>query len=387
MGLHFQADDADFKTGRSIAPVRTTRERLQSPTMQIVEAVADARVLDADGHAAYALRAGVRYLLYDHEAGHGLRDGAVKLVAGLDRTLPAYNGQPLRHESLLLPFIGRQGDAIVAASCLSALKDRYPEITVDISAPDAARDVLQLMPRLGGLETYPLEASRLGEYDYYLSFEEVEAVPRGTSRSCADVFSACLRTPQPSDPPRVTVPCDVRKRWELPDTNRPRVAVHIGRRGNLRSYPPDLIGDLIRRLADAGFDVYLIGTSDAAKSVPKALANDIHSLVGKTASAADLAAVLGQMLALVTGDSFPMHLAGALGVPTIALFTATDSVFGSDYPSVVPIQSRASCSPCRIADGTCPLGHRECIAHREPSLHPRSIAERLCSIVNVSGAV
>ena len=83
------------------------------------------------------------------------------------------------------------------------------------------------------------------------------------------------------------------------------------------------------------------------------------------------------MSALVTGDSFPMHLAGAMGVPTIAVFTATDRVLGSDYPSVTALQSATECSPCRIAIGSCPLGHNECIAHRDASIDPQAIVDRV----------
>ena len=89
--------------------------------MQIVEALGEARVLDADGQAAYNLRAGRQYLLYDCEVAHGLRDAALKLTVGLDRVLPVYRRHPLDRQRLILPFIGRQGDAVVAASCVAAL--------------------------------------------------------------------------------------------------------------------------------------------------------------------------------------------------------------------------------------------------------------------------
>ena len=39
--------------------------------MQIVEALADADVLDAGGQEAYTLQAGCRYVVYDSEAAHG----------------------------------------------------------------------------------------------------------------------------------------------------------------------------------------------------------------------------------------------------------------------------------------------------------------------------
>ena len=356
-------------------------------SVQIVEAVADANVLDTSGRAAYALRAGRRYVVHDSEAGYGLRDGALKLIAGLDRVLPVYHGETLRQHHLILPFIGRRGDALVTASCLAALQERYPEITIDVAAPDAPREVLLLMPWLGEQSPYPPPAEQIERYSYYLSFEEVEAVPCGWQRSCADVFSSCMHTPRPTSPPRITVPPEVQQRWTLGTTRWPRVAVHVGRSDNLRSYPQDLLAELVRYLIDARFEVYLIGAGDVTGPAATYGTGPARDLCGRTATPADLAAVLAQMDAVVTGDSFPMHLAGTIGVPTLALFTTTDAVIGSDYPTVVAVQSGIRCSPCRIADGVCPLGHGRCIAHRDRSVSPESIVGRLETLVSVVDVV
>ena len=348
--------------------------------MQIVESVADATVLDAQGEIAYALRAGRRYALYDSEAAGGLRDGALRLVHGLDRTVPCYDGQPLERQRLILPFIGRLGDAIVTASCLGALVSRYPSITVDIAAFESAHGVFRLMPRLGQFLTYPIDAAELDRYDFHMSYEAVEAVPNGQSRSCADVFSKCLRTPRPTALPVVTIPPDAHRRWAMRASERPYVALHVGRKDNVRSYPPDLLADLTSQLVGQGFEVVLIGSDDTVNLANPA-APHVRNLVGSTETPADLAAVLGQMNALITGDSFPMHLAGLLGVPTLALFGPTHAVLGSDYPSVTSLQSEIECSPCHVANAPCPLGHRDCIALRSASLDPKRIAERIGSVL------
>jgi hypothetical protein len=316
------------------------------------------------------------------------------------------------------------------ASCLKALKQKYPDVTIDIAAPSAAREVLHLLSRCGELLTYPLEAERMGAYHYYLCFEEVEAVPRGWRRSCADVFSACLHLPRPSQPADVMIPPDVQERWTLRSEGRPRAAIHVGGRANPRSYPYDLVESLAGALVDANFEAYLIGTAGgggrlehfpfwcsmprvaagpcASRGLPKTfppttsatgsgrytetenatktLPDHVRDLIGQTPTVADLAAVLAQMELVVTGDSFPMHLAGALRVPTIALFTATDPVLGKDYASVAAVQSSAGCSPCYVADGACPLGHAECIAHRAPPLAPRALVQRALSMLPVGAA-
>jgi len=330
------------------------------------------------------LRGGVRYVLYDQEAGAALRDRAVTLVEALDRRLPRYTGQPVDGRRLILPFIGRLGDAIVTSSCLGALKHRYPAVTVDIAAPAAARATFALIRPVGCLLPYPIEAARLDDYDHYLSFEEIEAVPRGDARSCADAFSRCLHTPRPHVEPQVIIPSETRARWVLQSSGRPRAAIHVGVGGSLRTYPMDLVEELTGRLIDERFDVYLIGLHDNSRGRSDAHIPHRHDLTGRTPTPADLAAVLDQMNILITGDSFPLHLAGALGTPTLALFTATDHVLGSDYPSVMALQSKTDCSPCHVADGACPLGHTECVAHRDPSFSPTSIVNHIVSIATAA---
>ena len=351
--------------------------------MQIVEAMADADVLDASGRPTYRVRAGHRYVVHDREAGYGLRQAALRLIAGLDRRLPCYRGQPLASDRLILPFIGRMGDAIVTASCLSALTDRYPDVTVDIALPDAAREVFELFPPFGRLRPYPVEESCLAEYDYYLSFEAVDAIQDGSRRSCIDVFSACLKTPPPMKPVGVIVPSEARDRWRWLSSDRPGVAIHVGRTDSLRSYPRDLLKELVRRLAREELNVYLVGAAGATDRLADLSGDSVIDLVGRTGSCADLAAVLAMMQVVVTGDSFPLHLAGALGIPTVAIFTATDAVIGRDYPSVIAFQSQASCSPCRAADGACPLGHGECIAHRDPSVDPDHLVACIHTVVRI----
>ncbi|HEY2066320.1 MAG TPA: lipopolysaccharide heptosyltransferase II [Gemmatimonadaceae bacterium] len=79
---------------------------------------------------------------------------------------------------------------------------------------------------------------------------------------------------------------------------------------------------------------------------------------------------------LVTNDSAPMHLASAMGTPTVAVFGPTVPEFGFG-----PLAPRASvvghdtlpCRPCdRHGPQRCPLGHHHCMRELQPSL----VAER-----------
>jgi len=61
--------------------------------------------------------------------------------------------------------------------------------------------------------------------------------------------------------------------------------------------------------------------------------------------------------AFVTNDSGAMHIASALGVPTVSVFGATDHVTtGPTGPLAKVIREPVECSPCLLRD--CPIDHR-----------------------------
>lgn len=90
------------------------------------------------------------------------------------------------------------------------------------------------------------------------------------------------------------------------------------------------------------------------------------------AGAADLgvtAGIISLLDGLVSNDSGPMHLAGALGTPCAAVFGPThpDLGFVPGYPRMAVLHTGLSCSPCSVHGQTpCRLGTRVCmtgIAH------------------------
>lgn len=77
------------------------------------------------------------------------------------------------------------------------------------------------------------------------------------------------------------------------------------------------------------------------------------------------AELIGRCAALVTNDSAPLHLASAMGTPTVAIFGPTVPAFGFGplaAKRAVAELSSLGCRPCH-AHGpmTCPLGHWKCM--------------------------
>ncbi len=82
----------------------------------------------------------------------------------------------------------------------------------------------------------------------------------------------------------------------------------------------------------------------------------VHNFAGQTAlrEYVDLAAACSVYL---TNDSGGMHIASALGVPTVAVFGATDDVAtGPTGPLATIVRQPVECSPCLLRE--CPIDHR-----------------------------
>lgn len=128
--------------------------------------------------------------------------------------------------------------------------------------------------------------------------------------------------------------------------------------------------ELARRLAAGGMPVVAVGGPEDG-----ALGEEIVAAVGRAGGRAvntcgrlrlrESAAVIGQAAALVTNDSAPLHLAQAVGTPTVALFGPTVPAFGfgprGPRDQALGVQG-LPCRPChRHGPPACPLGHHRCM--------------------------
>ena len=123
--------------------------------------------------------------------------------------------------------------------------------------------------------------------------------------------------------------------------------------------------------------VVVLGSADDAP-LAAAIVAAVPDAVNATGRLSLLASaeLIGRCATLVTNDSAPMHLASAMGTPTVALFGPTVPEFGFG-----PLAPRASvvghdtlpCRPCdRHGPQRCPLGHHDCMRQLPPAL----VAER-----------
>ena len=134
-------------------------------------------------------------------------------------------------------------------------------------------------------------------------------------------------------------------------------------------YYPELV-----RLLTADQPVVVVGgpvDGDLARAIASVAPGRVLDATGRLSLLAS-AELIRRARALVTNDSAPMHLASAVGTPTIAIFgpTVPDFGFGPLAPAAATVgHDLLPCRPChRHGPRACPLGHWRCMREVTPEL-------------------
>ena len=215
------------------------------------------------------------------------------------------------------------------------------------------RDVADTIGVALGTRTW--RSDRLHADRYHLAVEAVvgRALPRGALRVVVD----------PADEQRAAALLSEAGH----DGARKLVGFAPGARWATKRWPVERFAALARHALSAGYAVAVEGSAEerALCSEVVALAPGALDLGGRL----DVAGLMGLMRrcsAFVANDSGPMHLARAVGVPTLAIFGSTDpGMFAWEGHHAA--FAGLPCSPCSFyGRDICPKGHLRCLTDLAP---------------------
>jgi ADP-heptose:LPS heptosyltransferase len=149
----------------------------------------------------------------------------------------------------------------------------------------------------------------------------------------------------------------------LPVGDAPLVAVHPGATDPRRCYPEERLGRVARALADRGARIVVLGgpaEQDRVARVVGGFGRDVETVVGGT-SLGGLIGTLSRCALLLGNDSGPRHLAGAVGTPTVAVFTYANLADVAPLTRTwhrMTVSWTSGCAVCgrRVLDGPCDCG-------------------------------
>ncbi|MBV9848721.1 MAG: glycosyltransferase family 9 protein [Armatimonadetes bacterium] len=133
------------------------------------------------------------------------------------------------------------------------------------------------------------------------------------------------------------------------DLSRPLLAVNVGATRPQKRWFAESFAAALDSLGDV--PCVLVGSGEHDAAVAAEVLRCVRrarpvSLVGRT-NVKQLAAVLSRCDVLLSADSGPMHLATAVGTPTVALFGSTDPAATGPYDGVSRVLYKSlPCAPC-----------------------------------------
>lgn len=149
--------------------------------------------------------------------------------------------------------------------------------------------------------------------------------------------------------------------------------------GAAKCWPAEHFGRLAASLVAAGHDVATVGLPATQAIEARIAAESGASLIHLAGKTPDLGALIGVLAAadvVVSNDTGPMHVAAALGTPTVAMFGASDPVVsspGGPGPKHV-VYDPEPCSPCFLR--TCSVPGHPCLTKIAPA-RVLALVERL----------
>lgn len=146
------------------------------------------------------------------------------------------------------------------------------------------------------------------------------------------------------------------------DPERPLLGLSPGANWETKRWPAERFAGIARRALAQGLQVAVQGNAEEA-DLGRRIAEQARGAVDLSGKL-DLRALGGfisRCVAFVANDSGPMHMARALGVPTLALFGSTDPAM-FDFRGHLALFAGVPCAPCSFfGRSRCPRGHFRCM--------------------------
>jgi predicted lipopolysaccharide heptosyltransferase III len=313
-------------------------------------------------------------------------------------------------KTILLIQLGDIGDVVLSLPCVRALKENFPGAALMVAVREKAGELITDCPWADGVITInPKRRSLLEEVRCQMSFfarlrrfhfdlsvnlrmgdrsailtflagarqrisfydpdgrlwqnrvsTHLNRLDYQVGQYVGDYYSSLLaaygiKTPYPL--PRMEIPSDKLKTVEVLfrnnkiPLNQPVIALQPFSLWQYKEWGADKYLDLIHQLTSkCGLSVIIVGSPDerarAAEIVAEAGAN-VHNLAGAT-SIGMLAALLKACALFIGVDSAGMHIAAAVGTPTVTIFGPSSAAsWAPRGPEHLVVHSRLPCVPCR----------------------------------------
>lgn len=314
-------------------------------------------------------------------------------VGSVDGYYNKYEGQPLEGRSLLLVRHGGFGDLLFLTPLLRYLDERYGNAGLAVACGRRYHGVFLRNRHVRRIFTYPVKLKDFVSFDYQLCYEGTLETSEDPGVHAVDLMARHAGLADVGDRRLVygVEPALTRKarnilRHELKvKAGDATVGLHLRASSPIRTYPLESSLVVAAVLGAAGARVFLLGAEgDWAKTVgrklsPSAKLENVDNLCGRFRTMDQTVAFLSRLDLLIGPDSALVHFAGALDIPTVALYGPfPGAVRTKYYPRCITLEGRYAirpdvqeCAPCfKHGPNPCPKagedGASPCLRNLEP---------------------
>lgn len=274
------------------------------------------------------------------------------------------------HEGLRVLIIraGGLGDLLMITPSLARLQSLYPHLQITVAT--TSREAITLP----GIATtaYPVPLEEVEKHDLIIPLEGyieddnetdgalIFAHALGLTPTGRDALPG-VRDPIPQSGtnfplkpiyhPDPDLIAQALSRWPKDTRYKYRIGIQIRASAENRTYPGDLLAELMEKhLIPLGVQIFLLANPNPKNVVNPA---DMHPQIVQLPNLPDppsfslSAALLTTLDCVIAPDSAICHVAGAMDIPTVALFGPFHwRQRTSHSPSVHALQGHAPCAPC-----------------------------------------
>jgi lipopolysaccharide heptosyltransferase II len=312
-------------------------------------------------------------------------------------------------QSILIIQLKRAGDVILTTPISTLLKRQFPQARIDFLVEKPFAPLLENHPAIDTIQVYDkhriwntLKNIRAQHYDWILDFQSsprsaLVTLASGALRTAGyrvpfwgRVYRQTVRRPDGSQTvirgkvslvesfigPVTDIPAPQiyltpeEQRWaehlEPNARGRKWVGVVPTHRRSSRRWDAESFAALAAKLDQAGYQVWLFWGPGEREYVARLQKNIPSAQLIPETSLRQMAALLARCLLVVSNDNGPMHIAVAVGAPTVTIYGPTDPhSWNLGGPRHLALQAAdVSCLGCNLNE--CPFQH-ECMTHVTPS--------------------
>ncbi len=293
---------------------------------------------------------------------------------------------------ILVITLSNIGDVVLTLPVIGALKENFSQARIDVVVGARAREVFEADPRINKMYVYDKSLPLSGKIKFLLNLRKGKYDLVVDLRN--SLFSFLLR-PRFSSKPPLNLPEGVVHKIDAHllkvkslglkaalnpyrmwisqiDADNARnflgkkgvtdsdevICISPGAKSHIKRWLEgnfaEVCDQLIDKLPVPGGKIKVVFVGDASdgaicERILNRMRNYAISVAGKT-NLRELAWCIKRSRLLITNDSAPLHIAGSVGTPSVAIFGPTDyRKYGPREGQGIAIHRELHCSPCEVA--------------------------------------